>query len=93
MLERSYFDDYDKIPDEDLEIDYIPVKFEKTFTPDEESAFLPMVTTTETKKHFGTINVGYAYDSLTYKEGDVIQDTVRLLGRKEVFSKNSERCM
>lgn len=80
------------IADEDLIIDYIPVKFEKTFTPDEQSAFLPMVTTTEPKKHYADVKIAYAEDADPFDVDAVFQEEVPLLGQHEVFSKAAERC-
>ena len=80
------------IADEDLVIDYIPVKFEKTFTPDAKSAFLPMVTTTEPKKHHADLKIAYAEGEDPFNAGAVFQKEVPLLGRREHFSKAAERC-
>lgn len=64
-------DPFEDIADEDLIIDYIPVKFETTFTPDDSSLFIPHVTTTEPKKHFSDIKVAYATGSESFNEANV----------------------
>ena len=38
-------------PEDELVIDYVPIKFEKYITPTEEQAFLPTVYTTEADEH------------------------------------------
>lgn len=76
------------VADEDLVIDYIPVKFEKIFKPDKNSAFLPAITSTEYKKHFATVKIAYAYDSAQADAGtwalrNTFEQEVALLGHRE----------
>ena len=66
-----------------MEIDYIPVKFETTFTPDSLSAFLPMVTTTEPKVHYADITIAYAKGGDDFDSNAVFEKSVALLGRRE----------
>lgn len=47
--------DFSDLPEEDLIIDYLPVKFEKNFTPSKNQAFFEDVTSTEPKKYRASI--------------------------------------
>lgn len=83
---------FDGVADSDLVIDYIPVKFETTFTPDGRSVFLPMVTSLEPKKHHADVTIAYAEGADAFSADAVFQRKVPLLGRREQFSKAAERC-
>ena len=79
--------EYGKIDDDDLEINYKPLKYEITYSPNSTNAIFPDVYTTQPKKHFANI---------TFKVDDQIQDAttdeLKLLSEKDFFSKNSQAC-
>ena len=75
---------------DDLVIDYIPLKQEITFTPNKLSLFLPTMFTTEPKKHFGNVRIE-VFDKKTNTK-NILEHKVALLNKEERFTKSPGSC-
>lgn len=90
---KRMLEDISQLPDEELVIDYLPLKYEASFTPTKETAFFPTIYDLDHTKHFASLAFDFSDHRLGGAEDQVLKShEVRLLHKEEKFSKNVEFC-
>ena len=75
------------------EIEYIPYRYNATFTPTRETAFIPTVFTTSAKHRSNiTLTVKDRNPGADYSEYGLVSRNLSVIFKREFFSKNADRC-
>lgn len=79
--------------DDELVIDYMPLKYEVTFTPTKETAFFATIYDLDHNKHFASLDFTFSDAQPSGAKDQLLRShEVRLLLKEEKFSKNFEFC-
>ena len=82
-----------ELSDEELVIDYMPLKFQRDFTPTNETAFFPTIYDLDHNKHFASLGFTFSDSRAGGAKDQLLHSAeIRLLHKEEKFSKNFEFC-
>lgn len=86
-------EDISELSNDELVIDYMPLKYELAYTPTKETAFLPTIYDLDHSKHFASLDFTFSDGQLGGKKDQLLHShEIRLLHKEEKFSKNFEFC-
>ena len=83
---------YSSLPDDELVIDYVPLKYEVTFTPTKETAFLPTIYDLDHNSHYASLQFTFSDPRQGLSDEQLQSHEIRLLHKEEKFSKSMGYC-